>query len=137
MKSILIFITLAFTLSTYAQKDGVTVTVIVENVPNDSGKVMLGLYDENTFMKAAPIVSANEKTTNKTATFTITNVQAGAYGITCFHDENNNDQMDFEASGMPKESYGVSNNNMSFGPPQWEAAKFEVTGEDLKLTIRM
>ena len=137
MKAIVTMIAIIFTLSIYAQKDGVTLTVTVENVPNDNGKVSLGLYDAATFMTAAPIESISGKTTERTVTFTLENVKAGLYGITCFHDENDNDRMDFEANGMPKESYGVSNNQMSFGPPLWDDAKFEVTDEDLAITIRM
>ncbi len=35
-------------------------------------------------------------------------------------------KMDFEANGMPKESYGVSNNKMLMGPPTWQESKFEI-----------
>ena len=44
--------------------------------------------------------------------------------------------MDFDASGMPTESYGMSNNPMSYGPPQFHEAKFELLDKDLNLTIR-
>ena len=52
------------------------------------------------------------------------------------HDENDNNAMDFEDNGMPKESYGMSNNPMSYGPPQFATAKFEVASEDLEMNIR-
>ena len=42
-----------------------------------------------------------------------------------------NNRMDYQENGMPKESYGMSGNDMSFGPPNFEAAKFEVGEEDL------
>jgi uncharacterized protein (DUF2141 family) len=45
--------------------------------------------------------------------------------------------MDFEPNGMPKEMYGVSNNVMNFGPPQWNDAQFEVASEPIALEIRM
>lgn len=38
---------------------------------------------------------------------------------------------------MPKENYGISNNNMSYGPPVWQEAKFEVNSENLEMEIRM
>ena len=44
--------------------------------------------------------------------------------------------MDYQEGGMPKESYGMSGNDMSFGPPNFEMAKFEVNGEDLEFNIR-
>ncbi|MDX1462028.1 MAG: DUF2141 domain-containing protein, partial [Marinirhabdus sp.] len=46
-------------------------------------------------------------------------------------------RMDFEANGMPKENYGVSNNVMNFGPPQWSDAKFEVSTAPLNMEIRL
>ncbi len=138
MKKIIVLLVLLLTINTFAQKEtGATLTIIIENVPNDKGKVNLGLYNEATFMKAAPIQSASGKTTERTVTLTLTDVKPGQYGVSCFHDENDNDRMDFEANGMPKESYGVSNNIMSFGPPLWSDAKFEVSGEDMEITIRM
>jgi uncharacterized protein (DUF2141 family) len=52
------------------------------------------------------------------------------------HDKNGNNQMDFESNGMPKEAYGMSNNPMSYGPPQFSDAAIEVK-EDQKIVIRL
>jgi uncharacterized protein (DUF2141 family) len=52
------------------------------------------------------------------------------------HDENENNAMDFDPSGMPIESYGMSNNPLSYGPPNFTEAKFELKEEDLELAIR-
>ena len=52
------------------------------------------------------------------------------------HDENDNKRMDFELNGMPKESYGMSGNEMSFGPPNFVDAKFELSDKDLEFNIR-
>ncbi len=137
MKSIISLIVIFLTAITIAQTEGTTITIKVENVLSNKGKVGLGLYNEVTFMKALPLENHFEKIENGVAVFTIKNVQPGNYGIMCFHDENDNDKMDFESSGMPKENYGVSNNEVSFGPPLWENARFEVGKEDLELVIRM
>ena len=137
MKSIISLIVIFFTAITIAQTEGTTITIKVENVLSNKGKVGLGLYNEVTFMKALPLENHFEKIENGVAVFTIKNVHPGNYGIMCFHDENDNDKMDFESSGMPKENYGVSNNEVSFGPPLWENARFEVGKEDLELVIRM
>ena len=69
-------------------------------------------------------------------TLTFENVLPGDYAIMALHDENENMRMDFEDNGMPKESYGISNNVMSFGPPQYDDAKFKVENKNLKLKIR-
>ncbi|NND63650.1 MAG: DUF2141 domain-containing protein [Flavobacteriaceae bacterium] len=116
--------------------EGTTITVTVP-VPNDEGTVIIGLYDESTFMRAAPLQGLDVEIVDGKATGTFENVAPGVYGITLFHDKNGNKNMDFEANGMPLEMYGVSNNVMSYGPPQWSDAKFEVANEPLTLDIRM
>jgi len=126
-----------FILTAQDNAKGITITVTVPNVTGSEGEVLFALYDENTFMKAAPIQAAKSEIENGVAKVTFTNIPAGEYGITCLHDANGNGRMDFEANGMPKESYGVSNNNMSYGPPMWGDAKFEVGNEDLAFEIRM
>ncbi|MFD2561533.1 DUF2141 domain-containing protein [Aquimarina rubra] len=138
MKTLVLFLTMtAVNFVTNAQDtDGVTITVTVPNVANSDGAVLFGLYDETTFMKAAPIKSAKGEIVNGVAKITFTDIPAGEYGISCVHDANNNERMDFEENGMPKESYGVSNNNMSYGPPMWSDAKFQVGAEDVELEIR-
>lgn len=119
-----------------ADATGVDITVNVP-VPSDKGTVIIGLFDENTFMVAPPLEGHDVEIVDGKATATFTNVQPGIYAITLFHDKNGNKQMDFETNGMPIEMYGVSNNVMTYGPPQWSDAKFEVGSEALVLDIRM
>lgn len=115
----------------------VSITVTASNISGSEGAVLFGLYDEATFMKSAPIQAAKSIAKDGVATITFTNITNGTYGITCLHDKNGNGRMDFEENGMPKERYGVSNNNMSYGPPTWGDAKFEVGNEDITLEIRL
>ena len=140
-----IIITIAFAISALLANaqtnevtttEGITITVSVP-VTSQEGNVIVGLYDENTFMKAAPLQGLEGDIVDGKATVTFTNVVPGIYGITLFHDKNGNKIMDFEPNGMPKEMFGVSNNIMSYGPPQWSDAKFEVSGEPIEMEIRM
>lgn len=116
--------------------EGTTITVTVP-VKTDKGEIVVGLYNEATFMKAAPLEGLSSIIENGKATVTFTNVTPGEYGISLFHDTNSNKTMDFEANGMPKENYGVSNNVMSFGPPQWKDAKFTVSTAPVVMEIIM
>ncbi len=127
----------SFLLHAQEKTKGVTITVTVPNITSSEGEVLFGLYDENTFMKAAPIKGEKSAIVDGVAKITFSNVPEGVFAITCFHDVNGNNRMDFEPGGMPKEDYGVSNNNMSYGPPLWNDAKFEVSSENLELEIRM
>ncbi len=115
---------------------GITITVTIDNVKNDNGNVILGLHSEDTFMRGQGVQSAKSEIKNGKITATFTNVPAGTFAIMALHDANDNERMDFEPSGMPSESYGMSNNPMSYGPPQFNEAKFEVNGKDLEFKIR-
>ena len=141
MKTIITTIVLALTLTFMNAQDaikteGTTITVTVP-VKTDKGEIIFGLYNEATFMKASPIKGLSSTIENGKATVTFKNVSPGEYGITLFHDTNGKKTMDFEPSGMPKENYGVSNNVMNSGPPQWNDAKFTVTAEPIEMEIIM
>ncbi|WP_298518500.1 DUF2141 domain-containing protein [uncultured Kordia sp.] len=133
---IAVFFTGLFTTTAQTtSEEGVTITVTIDKIKNNTGKVLFALHTESTFMKTTPVQTAGSKIEGNTVTVTFTNVPKGTYAITCVHDENNNGQMDFEASGMPKEDYGISNNPMSYGPPQFDPAKFDVKDSDVTLKI--
>lgn len=121
--------------STNKLEEGISVTVSSVNALNDKGTVKFAFYNEENFMKE-PIYSKSAIVENGKSTVVFENVLQGNYAIICFHDENNNNLMDFEENGMPKESYGLSNNIMNFGPPEFESSKFEVKDNALNLEIK-
>lgn len=112
-----------------------TITATVLNVSSDEGKVGFALYDKTNF-RMKPIQAAVSMIKNRKSSVVFKNVASGEYAIICYHDKNNNDKMDFKTNGMPLENYGASNNNMSFGPPKYEDAKFRVTDKNVSLEIR-
>ena len=121
--------------TTKADVNNTTITVTVP-VKSTEGHVVFGLYTESNFMRA-PLMGLESDIKDGKATVTFTDVEPGVYAVILFHDKNDNKQMDFDLQGMPQEMYGVSNNVMSMGPPQWTDAKFEVAGEPVSLEIRM
>lgn len=116
--------------------EGQTIKVSVTNALSDQGIIHFAFHTKETFLKAKALYAKSSKIENGKATVQFENIPEGEYAIVCFHDENENNQMDFELNGMPKESYGTSNNPMSFGPPQFSPSKFEVTDENLSLEIK-
>ena len=142
MKTFLLTITFALTsLFLNAQSSSETITKgttlkVTVALNGSGGHILFGLHNESTFMKA-PLESESSEITDGKATITFNNVLPGTYGVMVVHDKNDNKQMDFEPSGMPKESYGMSNNVMSYGPPQWNDAKFEVSNTPLEIEIRL
>lgn len=138
MKTIVFLVLAAVSGFTFAQEStGVTITVTIPNLVNDEGAASAALYDEATFMKAAPLQSESSQPKNKAVTLVFENVQPGEYGIITLHDLNGNERMDFEANGMPKEDYAISGNGAGFGPPSWGDAKFTVGTEDMSIEIKM
>lgn len=138
MKNLAITIAFVFltTFSFSQEEKSQTITITIDNVLNNEGKVLVSLHTSDTFMKGAGIQNLESTIENGKVSFTFKNVANGSYAIMALHDANDNKKMDFETNGMPKESYGMSGNEMSFGPPSFVDAKFEVNDEDLTFAIR-
>jgi len=138
MRTLALIIT--FFLSTFmsqaqTESNGQTITVTINNIKNNTGKVIMSLHSADTFMKTNGLQSAESIIEENKVIITFKNVLPGEYAIMSVHDENDNKQMDFELNGMPKESYGVSNNSMSYGPPRFSEAKFTLNNENINMSI--
>jgi len=142
MKTVLVSIALSLTSlfltaqsETEISTEGTTITITIP-VHSSEGNILVGLFEESNFMQN-PTLSAIGEIKDGKSVVIINNVVPGEYGITLVHDKNNNKRMDFDANGMPLEMFGVSNNNMSYGPPLWSDAKFEVTNTPIEMEIRL
>ena len=141
MQQVILALTLLITSMIFAQttpnklEEGISVTVSVVNVLNNKGTVKFAFYNEENFMKQ-PIYAKSASVENGKSTVVFENVPQGSYAIICFHDENGNNSMDFDENRMPIESYGLSNNRLNFGPPEFETSKFEVKENPLSLEIK-
>ncbi|HSZ24363.1 MAG TPA: DUF2141 domain-containing protein [Cytophagaceae bacterium] len=124
-----------------AQGSTSKVTVSVYNSKSNSGKIILTFYNskedfptrpEKALRKiAAPVI-------NNSATFVLESVPYGTYAISVFHDENNNNDMDRNFIGIPKEGVGASMDAKgSMGPPKFEDAKFLVKEPYTNLKIKL
>ncbi len=118
------------------EKTGIDITITIDNITSDEGKVLAGLHTEDTFMKGQGLQNLQSAIKDGKITLTFTNVAPGDYAIMAMHDANGNNRMDYQSNGMPKESYGMSGNDMAMGPPTFNSAKFTVGNEDLEMNIR-
>ncbi|WP_178984841.1 DUF2141 domain-containing protein [Winogradskyella helgolandensis] len=135
-KLILTFALALMSIIGFSQEGGATITITIDNVTSDKGKVLTSLHTSETFMKGKGIQNAETEIKDGKVTISFKNVLPGEYAIMTLHDANENKRMDFQDNGMPLESYGISNNVMSFGPPNYDEAKFIVEDKDLDLNIR-
>lgn len=115
------------------------ITVVVENIKKDEGKVFVGLFkpDEDfpkreKRLKGGPVIPKNQK-----VSMTFTDVTSGEYAISTHHDINSNDAVDKNFMGMPKEPYGFSNNQYGpFGKPDHKKSTIIVKADDT-LTVKI
>ncbi len=115
-----------------------SVTVTVNNIRSTDGTFYVSLYDsEEAFKTRNPVKAKSLKLKNNSIIATFENIAKGEYVIGCFHDENDNQKMDFNEFGMPDENYGMSNNKVYYGPPTFEDAKFEVSDTNLTFEIKL
>ncbi len=137
MKKALLILILTFNFAlTMAQ--GNTIEFEILNIESDEGKMMIGLYDsaENWLKKSTR--SHFGKIENGKCTVLFENIPDGTYAISSYHDENDNNELDTNFFGIPKEDTGSSNNAPArMGPPKWEDAKFELKGKSVKQTIKL
>ena len=74
-----------------------------------------------------PFRSSHVSVKDKKAVFVFENIEKGTYGFTLFHDVNDNEKLDTNFIGIPKEPYAFSNNKRgSFGPPKYEDVQFDL-----------
>lgn len=69
---------------------------------------------------------------------TFTGLPFGNYAVSVMHDENQNNKLDTNMLGMPKEGYGVSNNVVgNLSAPKYEDAAFTLQQEQYLTEIKL
>ena len=113
------------------------VEVVIRGIEEVKGSVLVAVYNnEASFMKKH-LTSRKVKVAGKEVTLVFENVKPGEYAISTFHDENDNNKLDSNFVGIPKELYGFSNDAKgSFGPPDFAKAKVKIDS-DKKLVITL
>lgn len=120
------------------KKELMSVSVTVNDIRSSDGTFYVSLYNSEEGLRTkTPIKSKSLKIVGNSIVATFKNVSKGEYAVGCFHDENDNQLMDFYDNGIPKENYGLSNNHVYYGPPTFEDAKFEVSDTNLTFEIKL
>ncbi|MFC3096082.1 DUF2141 domain-containing protein [Alteromonas sediminis] len=118
--------------------DAVTLTLTVDNIRDDSGHVLVALYQgQEAYKTNKDAKNQMVKATKGKVDVVFEGLAPGEYAIKMFHDENDNQKLDFNVLGIPKESYGFSNNVGRFGEPDFEEARFTVGETDLSVQINL
>jgi uncharacterized protein (DUF2141 family) len=89
------------------------------------GSVRCGLFQRSGWLKK-PLRAAAAPGSASPALCVFEDLPPGTYGISAFHDRNDNQKLDTNLIGVPVEDYGASNNARGvFGPPKFDDARFE------------
>lgn len=134
MKYTLLFVGLLWvTLLAKAQNN---LEVKIDNIKNDNGDILIGLYDDGHNFPRKTTDGKIVKASKDGVTVSFHDLKPGLYAISVLHDENSNKDMDQSKIGIPKEGFGFSNNaKSSFGPPSFEKAKILLHSKDTLISI--
>ncbi|MCF7569244.1 DUF2141 domain-containing protein [Sabulilitoribacter arenilitoris] len=141
MKHLIIIIYLIFINITmgFAQEDSVNEIVVnISNLSSNKGQVLVGLYNTEKSFLGNGFKYFKTKIENNSCKVVFKDIPNGTYAISFYHDENENNKMDTNFIGIPKEDYGCSNNAKGFmGPPRWKDAKFQIHNETITQNIKL
>lgn len=116
-----------------------TLKVEISSIRKAQGKLWIAIYrpgekfggDNPGMHKIVPVNSMK----NKILEF---NLPEGTYAIAIFHDVNNNEELDKNLVGIPKEPYGFSNNfKPRFSAPQFKDCSFELPAQGKQISIEL
>ena len=101
--------------------------VKIDNIKNDKGDILIGLYSDGHNFPRKTTDGKIVKASKDGVIVAFHDLKPGPYAISVLHDENSNKDMDQSKIGIPTEGYGFSNNAKgSLGPPSFDKAKFEL-----------
>ena len=104
----------------------------INNLESNKGPIYIRILDEN----ENPVIVGTSPVINYSSEISFDSIFPGKYVIQFFHDENENQKMDFSLIGIPKEKFGSSNDvKPILGPPKFEKMLFEIY-EDKKIVMK-
>ncbi len=115
-----------------------TVVIKLENFVPDEGQMMVGFYgDASNYLQEPTHAHIVDTKAIKGDEIVVEGIPKGTYAISLLQDENRNGLMDKGFLGIPKESFGFSNNPSIFaGAPSFEESRVEIAS-NLELVIKL
>ena len=133
-------LTLLAFLPPVASAENARLIVTLVGFKSDEGSARMSLWGdaERWLDDDAKVFDGDQPIVDGTSTFVIEALDPGTYGVSAYHDRNDNDRLDTGFLRMPKELFGFSNDAPPrMGPPSFEACAFPVEGEETAITITM
>jgi uncharacterized protein (DUF2141 family) len=142
-KIISIIVLCSITLGVVSQATDATLTVTVAGFESDQGMLMIALFNSKKTYDTEkddfkPYRADSARIISKQSIYVFEDLPYGEYAIKIFHDKNDNQKLDKNFIGIPKEDYGFSNNpKADFGPANYDEARFEVNNNNKHLLIQL
>lgn len=136
--STLLLAFLVYALPAQAQENSGLIEVTITNIDSDTGRLYAAIYDSQDNWLSTMYAGENSLVKDGKAQVVFNNIPKGDYAISVFHDENDNQKLDMNFLGIPKETTGCSNDAKGFmGAPKWGDAVFELSSDSLQLHINL
>ena len=113
-------------------RGNISLEMEINNLKSNIGPLYIRILDEN----ENPVIVGTSQVVNYSSKISFDSISSGKYAIQFFHDENENQKMDFNLIGIPKEKFGSSNDvKPILGPPKFEKMLFEIY-QDKKIVMK-
>lgn len=122
-------------------QDSANLNITFENITSDKGTVRVAVYasaEDFMDMEKAKLYTFEVNEPGQLQA-QIDDLKPGTYAFASFHDENNDDDLDTNFFGIPKEPYCFSRQCPSkWRPPTFEEAKIELSegGNEVKVSMQ-
>jgi uncharacterized protein (DUF2141 family) len=112
-----------------------------DGLRDSQGQVCLSLFSGPTKFPSdsSPDLSLKRcaPISNKSAVIVLSDLKAGDYAITAFHDANSDSKLNKGSFGIPEEGFGFSNNpEIGFSAPSFNDTKFKVSNTPSAVQIK-
>jgi len=136
-----LFVLLIANTSLAASESTGNLIVNISGFPSSDGFAMVALNNSEESYKGGEneaIAKTKTLVVDQKAQVIFTNLPYGSYGVSIYHDENSNGEMDKNMMGIPKEAYGFSNNAKGFfGKPDYKDVKFDLNSAEMQIVIKL
>lgn len=117
-----------------------SLTLAISGVNSDAGRLYVELFDSAEAMESdAPMAQRWRPAEEGTMTLTFDGLTVGErYALQLYHDANDNQELDTNLVGMPKEGYGLSTNfEPKLSAPDFGDIAFTLESEAAQRRIKM
>ena len=140
MKKMVLTMTIVLGLGTHGVMAKNIVKVKITNIKSTKGKIHIGFYKkgQNFPVHASKHFKTVVKPKIGTMVVSINSLKNAEYAIAVLHDINNNNKLETNFLGMPKEPFGFSKNfKPKFSAPKFNDCSFSLKNQKKSFTINL